>query len=239
MADETDDSANFLSRWSRRKRARSGARQDSSDAPRNKRGLAEVETGRGVATLPETAGDVVPADGKASSPPEPLPDPETLTMESDFTAYLRENVPAPVRQAALRRLWRLDPVFANLDGLNEYDLDYRAIHSAVKNVISSYQVGKGMPGRPIEAEEAPNVEPEHKPEPAQPPHSEEPESLSAAPDEEPSSAIEPANGPDMIDAVDAGGSSPVIAQAGDVAVARPSPRRRRALAVRQGLPGGE
>jgi hypothetical protein len=57
---------------------------------------------------------------------------------------MRSGVPKRLRNMALRRVWRLDPVLANLDGLNDYDEDYTdaamLVGAAVKTV---YQVGKG------------------------------------------------------------------------------------------------
>jgi hypothetical protein len=40
-------------------------------------------------------------------------------------------------------LWRSDPVLANLDGLNDYDEDFRATGVLAEAVRSAYKVGKG------------------------------------------------------------------------------------------------
>jgi hypothetical protein len=37
---------------------------------------------------------------------------------------MKQAVPEELRRLALRKLWRSDPVLANVDGLNDYDLDY-------------------------------------------------------------------------------------------------------------------
>ncbi len=72
-----------------------------------------------------------------------LPPVEELTPESDFTAFLDRRVPAMLRRAALRKLWQSDPVFANLDGLNDYDDDFRTL--GVGQVVrTAYEVGKGF-----------------------------------------------------------------------------------------------
>ena len=85
---------------------------------------------------PEAAGDVegvpVAEEGaeKRRKPrprpirPEDLPDIESLDEHSDFTVFLKKGVPEALRRQALQRLWRSNPVFANLDGLAEYDEDY-------------------------------------------------------------------------------------------------------------------
>jgi hypothetical protein len=72
-----------------------------------------------------------------------LPDPSTLGPGDDFAAFMRAGVPEKFKRVALRRLWRSNPVLACIDGLNDYDDDYRqqALGQVVK---TAYQVGKGM-----------------------------------------------------------------------------------------------
>ena len=73
-----------------------------------------------------------------------LPDPQTLEAGDDFSAFLCKKVPEHLRRRALRRLWRSNPVLACVDGLNEYDDDYRAAMLLQGPVQTAYQVGKGM-----------------------------------------------------------------------------------------------
>jgi hypothetical protein len=72
-----------------------------------------------------------------------LPDPSTLGPGDDFAAFMRAGVPEKFKRVALRRLWRSNPVLACIDGLNDYEDDYRqqALGQVVK---TAYQVGKGM-----------------------------------------------------------------------------------------------
>ncbi|MBL6456722.1 DUF3306 domain-containing protein [Belnapia sp. T6] len=92
----------FLSRWSRRKRE--AVQQAEPELP------APVEQ----AASPE------PFD------PASLPPVESLTEASDFTAFLRAEVPAALRQAALRRAWTLDPAIRDFIGPADYAWDYNA-----------------------------------------------------------------------------------------------------------------
>jgi Protein of unknown function (DUF3306) len=82
-------------------------------------------------------------------PPEPaaadLPAIEELNADSDFTAFMRPGVPDALRNAALRKLWASDPVYANLDGLVEYGEDFAAEFNAVGAVATAYRVLQGMP----------------------------------------------------------------------------------------------
>lgn len=133
----------FLARWSRRKQQARGA-GDEVDAARDQPGAATDEH-------PGAAKDGVAEDGvdEATLSDEELlaryelPDPETLTASDDVAAFMRSGVPARLRNMALRRLWRLDPVLANLDGLNDYDEDYTDAAMLAGVVKTAYQVGKG------------------------------------------------------------------------------------------------
>ncbi|GFE49753.1 hypothetical protein So717_15060 [Roseobacter cerasinus] len=73
-----------------------------------------------------------------------LPDPEAMRAGDDFAAFMAKEVPTHLRNRALRTLWRSNPVLACVDGLNEYDDDYRAAMLAGGPVKTAYQVGKGM-----------------------------------------------------------------------------------------------
>lgn len=124
------DNEGFARRWSRRKAA---ARQQAQEDDR------PTGAERPVDAAPPSADEApAPVD------PETLPDPETLTAESDFAPFLREGVPEDLQRVALRRLWRLDPVLANLDGLVDYGEDFTDAATVVQGMQSVYQVGRGM-----------------------------------------------------------------------------------------------
>ena len=73
-----------------------------------------------------------------------LPDPASLKAGDDFTGFMARDVPEHLRRQALRTLWRSNPVLACVDGLNEYDDDYRAAMLLQEPIKTAYQVGKGM-----------------------------------------------------------------------------------------------
>ncbi|MEO1112107.1 MAG: DUF3306 domain-containing protein [Pseudomonadota bacterium] len=93
-----------------------------------------------------------------------LPDPETLTKEDDFSGFLSAAVPERIRRRALRKLWGLNPVLANLDGLVDYAEDYTDAATVVDNLQTVYKIGKGMleqfADEEEEAAEAPDLKPE-------------------------------------------------------------------------------
>lgn len=76
-----------------------------------------------------------------------LREPEALESTEEVQAFLRAAVPQRLKTRALRRLWRLNPVLANLDGLVEYGGDYTDAATVVENLQTAYQVGKGMLAR--------------------------------------------------------------------------------------------
>ncbi|MEM9249463.1 MAG: DUF3306 domain-containing protein [Pseudomonadota bacterium] len=73
-----------------------------------------------------------------------LQDPDTLAHGDDFSAFLRSEVPDRLRRRALRRLWRSNPVLANLDSLVDYGEDFTDAATVVENMQTAYRVGKGM-----------------------------------------------------------------------------------------------
>ena len=107
----SEEGEGFLSRWSRRKRA--------------------VVEGR----APEEPTLPAPLEVKPEAPPaEPeddfdlssLPPIESLTIESDFKAFLHRKVPLELRSAALRRAWSLDPAIRDFIGPADYAWDFNA-----------------------------------------------------------------------------------------------------------------
>jgi hypothetical protein len=109
--DGRDGDEAFLKRWSRRKTEETETEeQPPAPALEEENPIVEVDAEAEVA-------DIV-AD---------LPDIETLDKDSDYTGFLQEGVPDALKNMALRKLWLSDPIFANLDGLNDYDEDFGAI----------------------------------------------------------------------------------------------------------------
>lgn len=141
MADKLSDSG-FLHRWSVRK----AKARDGVPAPEDEAVEAEAQSSTDE---PAVEAEVEPAPD--------LPDVETLDASSDYTAFLGKNVPQDIANLALRKLWRSDPVLANLDGLNDYDGDYSKVGMVSEVVKTLYQVGKGFMTAEDPAEEVPPI----------------------------------------------------------------------------------
>ncbi len=73
-----------------------------------------------------------------------LPDPDDLILGDDIRGFMSRAVPEHLRRRALRKLWRLNPVLANMDGLVDYGEDYTDSATVVETLRTTYQVGKGM-----------------------------------------------------------------------------------------------
>lgn len=128
-----DDAEGFLSRWSRRKRDAVAEPAPSPDQPLD--APAEPPAEPGVAPMgtgPMGTGPSAAAPIRAACPipnlPEidlaSLPRIEDLTAESDFALFLRPGIPSLLRNAALRRMWSLDPAIRDYVGPLDYQWDF-------------------------------------------------------------------------------------------------------------------
>ncbi|MBV6637252.1 MAG: DUF3306 domain-containing protein [Mameliella sp.] len=83
-----------------------------------------------------------------------LPAPEEMEDPAQVQTLLKAVAPQRLKTRALRRLWRLNPVLANVDGLVDYGDDFTDAARVVENLQSLYQVGKGMFDKAVEQAEA-------------------------------------------------------------------------------------
>ena len=97
--------------------------------------------------------DVVAAEQEEMLTEADLPPIEELSAQSDFTVFLKKNVPEALRRRALRKLWVSDPVLANLDGLNDYDDDYSIVQAMTMD-DTIYKMGRGLLGDEPESKDA-------------------------------------------------------------------------------------
>ncbi|MBO6758844.1 MAG: DUF3306 domain-containing protein [Roseibium sp.] len=142
MSGPGDDGEGFLARWSRRKRAGQEPEAVASDAavpdegavPDAVAGAGQVVPEEGVPEDPEFAANRAAAEAV---------DLDSLTYESDFTVFMKRGVPQALKNAALQRLWRSNPVLAVVDGLNDYDINFRTADTVLTQFQSAWEVGKG------------------------------------------------------------------------------------------------
>lgn len=118
-------SSSFLGRWSRRKLAAAG-KAALADEPADVRASTAQQgaTDRpGAAAVMTTPGSGEGTAAVVPSAETQLPAVEGLTLDSDFSAFLKEEVSEALRRKALRKLFS-DPHFNRMDGLDIYIDDY-------------------------------------------------------------------------------------------------------------------
>ena len=79
--------------------------------------VAAVEPPSEVEPEPEIEVEIDPAD---------LPPIESIKSSLDVQAFLQRGVPKALRQAALRRLWAVDPKISTFREVADYDWDFNA-----------------------------------------------------------------------------------------------------------------
>jgi Protein of unknown function (DUF3306) len=131
----SDDLNTRLSRWSQRKLA--ARRGDVVDEPPDEEAQAPVREQEAAAD----ATDAAPVEDESKPVLPPI---EELTAESDYTAFFGKNVSETLKNAALRKLWRSNPIFGHLDGLDDYCEDFNITDTPITLAQTSYKVGKGF-----------------------------------------------------------------------------------------------
>jgi hypothetical protein len=120
-AEREDSREDFLARWSRRKLERQRAAEEVSPPLPAQETLPPAteaggtKTGSAAPVEPELTAEEIAA----------LPKIEDLTADSDIAVFLRKGVPEMLKNAALRRLWLLDPTIRDYVGeAREYAYDW-------------------------------------------------------------------------------------------------------------------
>ncbi|MDA7426681.1 DUF3306 domain-containing protein [Thalassococcus lentus] len=117
--------------WERRRAAVEAEERAEQDA------LAQAEAQAREAALEEKTDEELLTELELDAP-------ETLDSPEELRKFLTDAVPQRLKTRALRRMWRLNPVLANLDGLVDYGEDFTDSANVVENMQTAYQVGKGM-----------------------------------------------------------------------------------------------
>ena len=80
-----------------------------------------------------------------------LPDPETVEDEAVLDQFFEGDMPERLKRLALRRVWRLNPLFRFADEMVEYGEDYTDGATVVEGMQTAYEVGKGYLAKVKEA----------------------------------------------------------------------------------------
>jgi hypothetical protein len=73
-----------------------------------------------------------------------LPNPEKIKKEKGLDLFFKDGVPDRLRQIALRRVWKLNPIIRFADAeINDYHEDFTDAATVIEGMQTAYQVGKG------------------------------------------------------------------------------------------------
>lgn len=109
---EDGEKAGFLARWSRLKRA-----PEQPPAP-------EPEPPKAHSALEPPAPAACPIPGLPEIDLASLPKIEDLTASSDFSIFLKPGIPGALREAALRKMWSVDPAIRDFINCVDYQWDF-------------------------------------------------------------------------------------------------------------------
>jgi putative acetyltransferase len=133
----------FLKRWSRRK-------VEAREGPDKVEPACESKDGDvgmpGDVSLP-AQGEGRPQDKRELTETDFADvDFDALDAKSDYARFLAKGVPEAIKQRALRKLWASDPVFSQIEPLQEYAGDFTDAAVAVPagTLKTAYRVGKGF-----------------------------------------------------------------------------------------------
>lgn len=117
-------SGGFLSRWSRRKLAAVAQAEAEPSVAGESRAALQPDATEPLAVAPATPEGAAETGALPAGAAEAnLPAVESLSLSSDFTAFLKEEVSEALRRKALQKLFS-DPHFNQMDGLDIYIDDY-------------------------------------------------------------------------------------------------------------------
>jgi hypothetical protein len=115
------DAENFITRWSRKKRAA------AQDAEHDATPATPAETGAPAsAAATDTSAPAARDAGSELFDVSTLPSLDSITADTDIRAFLAPGVPAELTRAALRRAWAADPNIRDFVGLAENAWDFNA-----------------------------------------------------------------------------------------------------------------
>jgi hypothetical protein len=136
----------FLSRWSARKTQIARATTVPED------NLEEQKEAAGGRAEQESDEEASLSDNELLEKYE-LPDPNDVEEEAALDRFFDGKTPERLRQMALRRLWRINPLFGVVDDMVEYGEDYTDAATVIDGMQTAYQVGKGYLNKVIESGE--------------------------------------------------------------------------------------
>ena len=147
MKDEinADSHEGFMSRWSKRK---SNLKHDQGNEKnlKGKTELQESNVNEQKTVIKEEVDESQYSDLNDQELLEKfkLPNPEKIKKEKGLDLFFKDGVPDRLRQIALRRVWKLNPIIRFADAeINDYHEDFTDAATVIEGMQTAYQVGKG------------------------------------------------------------------------------------------------
>lgn len=147
MKDEinADSNEGFMSRWSKRK---SNLKHDQGNEKnlKGKTELQESNVNEQKTIIKEEVDECQYSDLNDQELLEKfkLPNPEKIKKEKGLDLFFKDGVPDRLRQIALRRVWKLNPIIRFADAeINDYHEDFTDAATVIEGMQTAYQVGKG------------------------------------------------------------------------------------------------
>ena len=131
---------NFLARWSKRKL--SGKTAETIDDSKEIENLSEDESPANYGEIADENIDDEITDEELLAEYE-LTHPEEINDPDKLDDFFSRPVPDRLKQLAMRRMWRINPLFRFADEMVEYGEDYTDAATVVPDLKTAYQVGKG------------------------------------------------------------------------------------------------
>ncbi len=130
----------FLRRWSKKK----SASKDTSNLSK----LDTHNTEQNNKINEENEEEKLSIDELANK--YEVANPETLDSSVDLKEFMQNKLPDRLRQLALRRLWKVVPIYGEVSELVEYGEDFTDAATVVDGLQTAYVVGKGYVDKVIE-----------------------------------------------------------------------------------------
>ena len=164
MKDEinADSNEGFMSRWSKRK---SNLKHDQGNEKniKGKTELQESNVNEQKTAIKEEVDESQYSDLNDQELLEKfkLPDPEKIKKEKGLDLFFKDGVPDRLRQIALRRVWKLNPIIRFADAeINDYHEDFTDAATVIEGMQTAYQVGKGYLSEILKDEDKNSVDDE-------------------------------------------------------------------------------
>ena len=140
--DENKLNESFISRWSKRK---SGNVSVEKNPELKSYEIEDVKNKKKLSTKDKKdESDYEELNDEELLEKFKLPNPDKIKKEKGLDVFFKDGVPDRLRQIALRRVWKLNPIIRFADAeINDYHEDFTDAATVIEGMQTAYQVGKG------------------------------------------------------------------------------------------------